>query len=277
MEPVTDWLRLWREISEARAKGREQPKSKGDAWRKRARTFDQQISRRWSEPDSSRRFVISRLKANPGSTILDIGAGTGSWALLLAQHAAQVTALDPSPTMIQVMQEKVQKAGCDNVQIVQGAWPAAQVEPHDYSLCSHAMYGVPDFATFVRRMEAVTRQTCFLLMRAPTADGVMAEAALHIWGQPYDSPNFQIGYNALLQMGLFPSVLMEDTGLWRPWTHDTLEEALSDVKRRLGLIDDTYDAFLQDLLNQRLTYQDGAYVWPRGVRSALVYWDVGTE
>jgi hypothetical protein len=35
-----------------------------------------------------------------------------------------------------------------------------------------------------------------------------------------------------------------------------------------------HDVFLQDLLRRNLTLKDGKYLWPRGIRSALVYWDV---
>ena len=100
-----------------------------------------------------------------------------------------------------------------------------------------------------------------------------------MWGHPYDSPNFQVAYNVMLHMGLFPNVLMEDSGLWDARTNDSLEQALADVKRRLGLLNvepTERDAFLQDLLRRRLVFQDGHYVWPASVRSALVYWDVGS-
>jgi len=65
-------------------------------------------------------------------------------------------------------------------------------------------------------MAARTRRTCFLLLRAPTIDGVRAEAARHIWGQYLDSPNFTIAYNVLLQAGIYANVLMENTGFWKP-------------------------------------------------------------
>jgi ubiquinone/menaquinone biosynthesis C-methylase UbiE len=142
--------------------------------------------------------------------------GTGAWTVLLACHARHVTAIEPSPAMREVLGQNLVDEGLHNVAVVEGAWPEVEVEPHDLALCAHAMYNVADFPTFIRRMEAVTRRICVLLLRAPTPDGVMAEAATRVWGQPYDSPNFQVAYNALLQMGIFPHVLMEDTGLWKP-------------------------------------------------------------
>jgi hypothetical protein len=109
---------------------------------------------------------------------------------------------------------------------------------------------------------------------APSLDGVRAEAARHIWGQPLDSPNFTIAYNILLQVGIFANVLMEDTGLWKPRTSESLEDALGSMKRRFGLLETReYDDYLMDLLRRRLTWQDNRYIWPREVRTALVYWN----
>jgi 2-polyprenyl-3-methyl-5-hydroxy-6-metoxy-1,4-benzoquinol methylase len=275
MEKLTDWIKLWRELAEAQSRRWHKRDDSEDRWRQKARGFDQGVRERWvAKPDSSREFVVAQLMAHPGSTVLDIGAGTGAWTVLMARHARRVTAVEPSGAMIGVMEENLAAEGITNVEIVQQTWPEAQVEPHDFSLCSHAMYGCPDFPAFVWRMVEVTSRTCFLLMRAPIKDGVMAEAAMRVWGQPYDSGNFQVAYNAMLQMGLFPNVLMEDTGLWNPWTSASFDEALAEVKQRLCLGEDSeHDEFLADLLHRRLKYEDGRYVWPRGVRSALVYWD----
>lgn len=279
MEQATDWIRLWQELVEVheqrRASGKRKRGERGDAWSMRARSFEAAVRERWAQPDSSRRTVLAALQAHPGATLLDIGAGTGAWVRLLAGHAHLVTAVEPSPSMLEVMEENLAAEGIENVQIVQGSWPDVDVAPHDYALCSHAMYGYPDLPAFVGRMIEVTRRTCFLVMRAPVLDAPMAEAAMRVWGQPYDSPNLQVGYNALLQMGLFPNVLMENTGAWPGWTHSSLEEALAEIKRRLGVAEKSeHDEFLEDLLRRRLVWQDGQYVWPPGARSGLVYWDV---
>jgi SAM-dependent methyltransferase len=278
MEKMTDWLTLWKELSalQSEAWGYTKHREKGeDAWKDRARKFNERVKKRWSRPDTSRDFMIGTLHRNPGSTLVDIGAGTGSWTVLLAKHAAGVTAVEPSAAMAEVMNENVEAAGLENVTLNRGEWPGLQIEVHDYSLASHSMYGCGDFRAFVEKMMAVTRRRCFLLLRAPVPDSIMALASSRILGQPHDSPNFQVAYNALLQMGLFPNVLMEPE-LWDPWRHESLETALKEVKNRLGVAEDAaHDAFLSALLTERLTRQaDGHYAWPKETRSALVYWDV---
>ncbi len=276
MEKLTGWADLWRELVEIRARDRMSEANgapEEDFWLRWAQAFDENVRRRWATPDSTRDFVLSQLDAD--ATVLDIGAGTGAWAGLFAQRVRRVTAVEPSPGMIRVMRAKLAEQGCSNVEIVQGAWPDVSVEAHDFSLSAHAMYSVPDLPAFIRRMVACTRRMCFLVLRAPTMDGVMADAARHTWGQPYDSANFPIAFNILLQMGIYPNVLMESIGLWRPRTSESLEAAMAYVKRRMGLSGSTeHDGFLADLLRRRLTYQDGQYIWPPGVQSALVYWSV---
>jgi SAM-dependent methyltransferase len=277
MERITDWNALWLELVEIKARSRERKSAvnaNSDLWADRARDFKEGVKRKWARPDSSREFILSRL--DPDGTVLDIGAGTGAWSVLISPRVKHVTAVEPSPSMIEVMRESLASEKISNVSIVQGEWPDVAVEPHDYSLCSHAMYASRDLRAFVLQMAARTRRICFLLLRAPTIDGVRAEAARHLWGHPLDSPNFTIAYNVLLQAGIYANVLMENTGLWKPRTSPSMAAALAEMRRFLALGDShEHDDFLMELLQRRLTCKNGKYFWPPEVRSALVYWQPG--
>ena len=279
MLQMTDWVALWRMLVEVQSRNRRNQHTTertGDPWCERAREFDGFIKRRWAKPDSSRQFVLSHLR--PEDTVLDIGAGTGAWAVLIAPEVRRVTAVEPSPAMVDVMQANLAAAGIRNVDIVQEHWPQAQVEPHDVALCSHAVYGSTDLPHFIRHMEACTRRTCYLVLRAPEADCMMAQAARHIWGQPHDSPNFTIAYNVLMQMGIYANVLLEEGMSWRPFTFPSLEEALADMKRRFDVTGTTqYDDYLVALLRSQAIYGDGQITWPNQTRSALVYWHIGRD
>jgi len=277
MEKITDWNALWKELVELHNADRSKRRDSGeekDPWINRARRFHEGVRARWRQDDSSRDFILSRVDAD--STVLDIGAGTGAWSMLLARHVRRVTSVDPSESMLSVLRENMAAENAANVSIKQGAWPDVEVEPHDFSLCSHAMYGCPDLEAFIRGMEKHTRQTCFLLLRAPDGDCVQSEAARHLWGQPIDSPNFIVAYNVLMQMGIYANVLMENTGYWKPRVSPDLEAALERLKRELYLYGvDEHDGFLLDLLRRKLSHQGGVYVWPKEVCSALVYWESG--
>jgi SAM-dependent methyltransferase len=271
METLTDYLLLWRQIVNAHIEKKStKPHACHDVWTEKARQFHDCVLKKWKKPDSSRGFMVSHLDRFPGSSVLDIGAGSGAWSCLMAKHCRHVTAVEPSAAMIQILKENMVKMHVENVTIVQGAWPDVDVEPHDVSLCSHALYGYPDFERFIQAMKDRTRRMCALLLRAPIPDGIMAQASRAVWDQPYDSPNFQIAYNALMQMGIFADVQAEDTGLWEPWTSASLEDALTEIKAKFGLADSgENDVFFKEILQNNLIPVDGHYRWPRGVRSML--------
>lgn len=289
MEKIPDWLQLWETLATVQDRYRssrhtEEKKSgqksedKEDAWKGRARKFDGAVKKRWTRPDESRDFIIHTLDQTARATVVDIGAGTGAWAVLMARHADRVTAVEPSDAMCAIMEEKLAAENITNVTIVKGSWPEVDVGPHDIAFASHSMYGVPDFRGFVTEMIKQSRQRCFLLLRVLAPDGVMAKAALQIWGQPYDSPNFQIAYNALLQMGICPHVIMETPGGWEPWRHDSIETALDEVRRRFALeANHDHDDFLKSLLETSLKKENDQYVWPIGTRSGMIHWRVDEQ
>jgi 2-polyprenyl-3-methyl-5-hydroxy-6-metoxy-1,4-benzoquinol methylase len=268
-----DWLALWTELVDMQQRWRDR-RVKGDAWAGRAQGYRQRVKRRWMAPDSSRKIVRSWL--GPGVSILDIGAGSGSWSALFANTGARVTALEPSPAMREALADTLAEEGASDVTVVPASWPGAEIEPHDVVFCSHAMYGCRDLEAFVRAMEKTAERTCALLLRVPVHGAPMAEAARLVLGHPHDSANFVVAFNALLAMGVVPHVHVEDRGPWGAWSHATLEGALADVKGRLGLAPGPcdHDPQLEAILRRHLTRCEEGWRWPPTMLSALVWWGV---
>lgn len=274
---IVNYVQLWRdlvELGEERRK-RKSKKISIDQWHGKALDFDQKVSERWQQQDSSRGFVLQTLSECPDSTVLDIGAGSGAWVSLMAPLAKSITAIDPSESMLSQLKQRIENEKLKHVSILEGYWPDVKVDRHDICFCSHAMYGAEDLPAFIRGMQESTNKRIILLIRAPGEEGLMAQAMKMVWGHPYDSPNYQIAINILWQMGIFPNVIMEEDHLWKPWSHSSLEDALTEMKNRLGLFDNQeWDEKLRDLLESSLQYQSGEYIWPSALRTALLYWDL---
>ena len=62
-----------------------------------------------------RKLAITKARLSPHDVLLDVGCGTGSLALELAAHVAEVHAVDLSQEMVRIANEKAAKAGVDNV------------------------------------------------------------------------------------------------------------------------------------------------------------------
>jgi SAM-dependent methyltransferase len=207
---------------------------------------------------------------NNDLTVLDIGAGNGRWTIPLAKKAKGVTAVEPDGEMVELLQENI-KTAPRNIQIIQSSWEEARVEIHDIVVSAHAIYSSPDLASFVHKMEQHAKKTCYLAIRLPPVDGVIGELTNTIYGRIYDSANAVIAYNALYSLGIYANVLVENEVY--PWTNSTLEEAFLRAKRHLHLeTNSAYDGLIQDTLRKRLVLSNSGYIWPDGMRSALLWW-----
>jgi len=264
-----DWLALWRELA---LRLRTQFEHDGSPFihKERAREYDSRSrAKNEQKKDILLGFVIKNVDS--GQTVLDIGAGTGRWTISLAKIARQVTAVEPSAAMLDILRDKATATHLNNVECIQATWEEAVVEPHDIVVCAHAVYSSTDLAAFVHKMEKYARQTCYLALRLFASDGIMSELSRAIYGHPHDSPNFIIAYNALYSMGTYTNVLVEDSTYH--WTSPDIDAALARAKRHLYLGTNTqYDELIRHTLDRRLAYRNGCYLWPDGMRSALIWW-----
>jgi len=266
MATETNWLALWSRVV--------------NTTRHREETEKVSTTRKHFRRDSAFRhdplldFVLEHLR--PDQTFLDIGAGTGRWTLPAAQHVKSVTALEPSDSMLEMLYENIEKAGIQNITVIQGRWETTGVGQHDIVACAHGIYETSDLAAFVRKMEQTAAERCYLVLRLPPWDGIITRLSLEINGHPYDSPNAVLAYNALYSLGIYPNVLVED-GMHH-WRDDTVEQAFDRAKRHLNLDSSgEHDALIRTTLEECLTLTDGRYLWPDGMRSALLWWDTGKD
>jgi FkbM family methyltransferase len=258
-----DWLTLWKELSETFLKPGPEP-DRGMVERFRAQDRGRALP-----PDGLLDHVLETL--DPGTTVLDIGAGTGRWTIPIARVAGRVTALEPASGMEEMLRANMVEAGTDNIDIVAAGWQEAQVERHDVTVAAHSLYTCPDLAGVVRFMERHARRTCFVELRILPADGVIVELAERIHGSPHDSPDAVVAWNALYSMGICANVLVEADAEYR--TDATFDEALARAKSHLALDGPTaHDDLIRRTLSERLTRTDAGYVWPDGRRAALLWW-----
>ncbi len=256
-----DWLKLWRELVTSNA--RSETPEKVCNYQSR---FLQKTQERH---DPLLDFVLQDIRNQ--DTVLDIGAGNGRWSTAITKVAKSVTAVEPSDTMVKMLRKNVNTRKRNNIQIVQATWENAVVEAHDIVICAHSIYFSPDFAAFVQKMEKSARRKCYLALRLPPHDGIIGDLSLKIHSSRHDSGNAIIAYNALYSMGIYANVLTEDNILH--WVDSTFEQAFARAKRHLHLEStDSYDELIKNMLANRLTFTDNSYLWPDGMRSALLWW-----
>lgn len=117
-----------------------------------ARTWDAEAARFDEEPDHGlvdpavrdawegllREYVPAR------SSVLDLGCGTGSLAVLLAEQGHLVTGVDLSPRMLESAQDKAVRHGTDVTFILGDASEPPVAGPFDVVLARHVVWALPD-------------------------------------------------------------------------------------------------------------------------------------
>ena len=227
-----------------RAMGGREPE---DFWRRFASRF-REDPRRTDDP------VLNRLlqEVSPETTVLDVGGGGGRFALPLALRCRHVTAVEPSPSMIETLQEGAHQANLSNLTTVQETWEEVEIEPADVVLCAHVLYGVEEVEPFLRKLNshALKRVLILMFMDFPQAhlspfwERVHREKRIQL-------PGLRELQGVLWEMGIYPDLEMVHT--FNPHAFETWEAAQEEFRRRLYVVPGTeQDRRLEQVMGELL-------------------------
>lgn len=125
-----------------------------------------------------------------GRDILDIGCGTGVYALPLAWKAGKVLGIDSSPAMLKVFRAQARARELKNARCLRAAWaevPARRIRGgFDIALASmtNAIRGKADLL----KMEAAAKELCVYIGWAGVRKNSLLEAAYAHHGLKYKAP-----------------------------------------------------------------------------------------
>lgn len=146
--------------------------------------------------------VIERLGLQADSIVVDIGTGTGQFAVAVAASCERVVAVDVSPVMLAALRAKVDQAGVDNVEVVEAGFLTYEHQgpPADVIYSRYALHHIPDFwkGVALARLHAALRPGGVLRLWdvVYNFDPADAEARLEAWcstGGPADAQGWSRG------------------------------------------------------------------------------------
>jgi SAM-dependent methyltransferase len=151
--------------------------------------------------DPAEDLTILRARGlGPGSTLIDFGAGTGTFAVAAAPFCRRVIAVDVSPAMVAAISARTADAAADNVEAVQAGFLGYvhDGEPVEAIYTRNALHHLPDAwkAVALRRMAGLLRDGGTLRLRDlvfsfPASD---AEAGIGRWIDATASDDPAVGW-----------------------------------------------------------------------------------
>jgi SAM-dependent methyltransferase len=178
--------------------------------------------------------TLSELTLAPNSRVLDIGAGPGTLAIPLSKSVSQVTAVEPSPGMMAVLEENISHEKTSNIACIRKRWEEIDMDselmaPFDTVIAAFSL-DMPDLRKAVEKMIRVCRGCVYLYWfeGVPTWTAHYAALWPYIHGTPYQpSPKSQVLIGVLNQMGIEPAV--EFIPITFPIRFRSLDEAIEEI------------------------------------------------
>lgn len=98
----------------------------------------------------------------PESSVLDIGSGTGAYALAFASRCAEVTALDMEPTSLAILQEHAAQLGLSNITCQEAMWETYRPDRTFSFVFTSMCPAICDYEELCR-MESFSERACGII------------------------------------------------------------------------------------------------------------------
>ncbi len=254
-------IERWHGILDARAKQMDAAyarlgRTSADFWERRAKNYHRS-TKETAALDPL--YLKLRQEVTRDTTVLDVGAGTGRFALALAPYVQHVTAVEPNTAMLNYLKRDAMGEELPNISLLYTSWQDAPTGlSADIVVCSHVLYPIWDVDTFVAKLRAATRRACYIYMRAVHFDTSTSPLWKHFHG---DERQPEMGIYADVEIVRMPGVLR----------YPSLDVATEELLEQLILPDDEPTrGELRGLLQSWLVERDGAFIPPVDTQTSAI-------
>ena len=265
---MPDWARLWEQGMQESSwidDITQQANSVNEYW-------DDQSPRYDRGHDAYRSPVVDRLDRHIDSdtTLLDVGAGTGTLTIPMAKKVKKVLSIEPSAGMLDYLKNAALKEDLSNIEFINETWEGAEVSgQYDIVVCSHALYFIQNIKESLQRMIDVTGKHLFLMVGVHDNNDKYGDIWEIIKGTSYKpGPDYIYIYNLLRELGWHPDVEMITTTM----ECASLDEALRLATSHFDESDvQAKQEELRSYLSQNVRQEsDGKFRWNDSFKSAMI-------
>nr|CBH37998.1 putative SAM dependent methyltransferase [uncultured archaeon] len=195
---MKDWSEEWKKRrSEAGWKGQRKRKAYPDDY--------EELLNLSRYPGSILKRIYKIFKFQDECTVLDVGAGTGAFAIPLAKKVSAVTVVEPSKEMAQYLMKSADRNGLNNIEVITKRWEdISRDDLREYNVVLAARsYYMLDIKSALLKMLDVTKDILFLVSHVANYE---FEDINKNFNDYAPAPDYIYLYNVLYQMKIYANV-----------------------------------------------------------------------
>jgi len=211
-------------------------------------------------------------------SVLDVGAGVGALSVPLARTVEAVTAMEPSPAMLEALRENLARHHLRNVTCIPAAWGKTEVPPHDLILVANVSSIFADLLGFLTTAEPLARRAITLVQNVGpgTEKFYFGELYPLLLGRPYPGRDDYLRTVTLLHsLGIYANVQIIGYHFDQPFAD--LAEAVDFWKEQMRLTEPEQERRLVGFLQSKLQRVGSRLVAPMRRQSAVLTWRVAQK
>ena len=250
------------------------------AWNRMAAEYDRDLE------NSNRIRFVDKIERHSPEAVLDVGAGTGVFALPLAKHAKKVVAVEPSVGMLDILKNKAPEYNLTNIEYINKKWEDMPIDElieinggkYDVVVSSHALYYITDLHNSFKKMNDVCKGYVYLLIGGAHDNDTDAASYSKFYERLHKKPmptypDYACLYMVLREIGIHPNIEMLTAHAKR--YAENMDELIERWKDYLDLggepTEDQRDA-IREYLSGKTKEEDGKLCMEWDSKDALIYW-----
>jgi ubiquinone/menaquinone biosynthesis C-methylase UbiE len=240
-ENEIDWDELWTRKMDKKG-------DRGKDWTKAAVKYSQRASK-----DNYTEQLISKMILSKEDSVLDVGCGEGSVTIPLSKEVASVTAIDSTPKMLEILDEKINDEGIKNIKTINDDVNDVTLEKygkHDIVLASRVINGIKSPKKVFSNFNEIANKYVFVTLFGPNNWKLEKDFFKYINKEYGGAPSYTILLNLLAEMDIYPNVINLDVGPVR--TYQSIEEAIDNGKWNLAKFSEEEQELLPKFLESVL-------------------------
>lgn len=259
-----DWNGLWNKSLQNLPK-----KNNPESWDNIASKFNE-----WMEKDDYPEKLLNKIELDSNDSVLDIGCGNGVITIPLAQKATEVTAMDISSKMLEILKKNAKDSGFNNINTFNRRIEDVTEEDigkHDVVVASRSLNGVSDIGKELEKINNIAQKSVYLTLWGADNRRFEREMAQLLGRESHRHPDYIYVYNILHDLGIYANVEMLESNTRNYYSN--VEEALDRLRWRIGDLNKDEESILREYLEENMIKTpDGTITYSNGKADWVLIW-----